>query len=153
VPSFQVIVPRAVRPLVDQLAGQRAGYREVYEQLERDPCAEHFGAYRLAGPLEPAVCGVHLRNGWRLAFTMQPPERPRGRRRVIVLFVGRREPRHRVSDAWTILHDLFGVENPPEGHHKPPCCQGGVPDLHDDALAGFLREIHLLTRGRRMRRG
>lgn len=152
-PSFEVIVPRAVRPLVDQLAGQRAGYVEVYAQLERDPCARHLGAYRLAGPLEPVVCGLHLRNGWRLAFTMQLPERPRGRRRVIVLLVAKREPRHRESDAWTILHDLFGVENPPEGHHKPPCCQASVPDLSDDALDGFLHEVHLLTRGRRRRRG
>lgn len=100
-PGFEVIIPRAVRPLVDQ----RAGYREVYAQLERDPCAE-------------------------------------------VLFVARREPRHRESDAWTILHDLFGVENPPEGHHKQPCCQAGVPDLPDDELDGFLREVHRLTRGR-----
>lgn len=64
---------------------QRAGYGEAYAQLECDPCAAHLSAYRLADPLEPAVCGLHLRDGWRLAFTMQPPERPRGRRRVIVL--------------------------------------------------------------------
>lgn len=84
---------------------------------------------------------------------MQPPQRPRGRRRVIVLFVGRREPRHRASDAWTILHDLVGVENPLEGHHKPPCCQAGVPAIPDDTLDGFLREVHLLTRGRHRRSG
>lgn len=151
-PRFEVIVPRAVRPLVDQLAGQRAGYGEICAQLERDPCAEHLGAYRLSGPLEPAVCGLHLRNGWRLAFTMQAPERPRGRQRVVILFVGRREPRHRTSDAWTILHDIFGVENPPAGHHKPPCCQTGVPDLSDGELDGFLREVQMLTRGRRRQR-
>jgi hypothetical protein len=152
VPRFEVLVPRAVRPLVDQLAGQRAGYREVHAQLERDPCAEHLRAYRLSGPLEPAVCGLHLRNGWRLAFTMQPPERPRGRQRVVILFVGRREPRHRATDAWTILHDLFGVENPPAGDHKPPCCGAGIPDLADEGLDGFLGEVHLLTRGRQRRR-
>jgi len=149
VPRFEVVTPRAVRPLVDQLAGQRAGYREVHAQLERDPCAEHLGAYRLSGPLEPAVCGFHLRNGWRLAFTMQPPERPRGRRRVVILFVGRREPRRRASDAWTILHDLFGVENPPAGHYKPPCCDAGTPELSAHELDGFLGEVQLLTRGRR----
>ncbi|MFL5819025.1 MAG: hypothetical protein ACJ76L_15695 [Conexibacter sp.] len=152
-PRFEAIVPRPVRSLVDELAGQRAGYGEVYAQLERDPCAARLGPYHLTGPLEPAVCGLHLRNGWRLAFTMQPPERPRGRRRVIILLVARREPRQRASDAWTILHDLFAVENPPEGHHKPPCCQASVPDLSDDALDGFLREVRLLTRGRRTRRG
>jgi hypothetical protein len=110
------------------------GYGEAYAQLERDPCAPHLAAYRLAGPLEPAVCGLHLRNGWRLAFTMQPPERRRGRHRVIILLVARRGPRHRASDAWTILQDLFAVGNPPEAHHKLPCCQAGVPDLSDDAL-------------------
>lgn len=151
-PRFDIIVPRAVRPLIDHLAGQRAGYGEVYAQLERDPCAEHLGAYRLSGPLEPAVCGLHLRNGWRLAFTMQPPERPRGRRRVVILFVGRREPRARATDAWTILHDLFGVANPPAGHHKPPCCEGGVPDLPNAELDDFLLEAHRLTRGRRRSR-
>lgn len=140
---------RAVRPLIDQLAGQRAGYQDVYAQFARDPCARQLGAYRLSGPLEPVVCGLHLRNGWRLAFTMQPPERPRGRRRVVILFAGKREPRHRASDAWTVLHDLFGVENPPVGHHKPPCCERDLPEIPDEELGDFLREIRLLTRGRR----
>ncbi len=97
------------------------------------------------------MCGLHLRNGWRLAFTMQPPERPSGRRRVVILFVGKREPRQRASDAWTILHELFGVENPPEGHHKPPCCEVGMPELPNRELDAFLREVSSLPRGRRRR--
>lgn len=147
--GYEVIIPRAVVPLIEQLRGRRAGYAATYAQLERGPCAAALGAYRLSGPLNPAVCGVHLRNGWRLAFTMQPAERDDMLPRVVILFIGQREPRHRRSDAWTILHDLFGVENPPEDHHKPPCCEAALPVLADDELDAFLREVHLLTRGRR----
>ena len=46
-PEFEVVTPRPVRKLVDELAGKRAGYRAVYEQLGRDPCAAQLGAYRL----------------------------------------------------------------------------------------------------------
>ena len=147
--GYEVITPRAVAALIAQLRGQRAGYAAVYAQLERDPCAEVLGAYRLSGPLQPAVCGVHLRNGWRLAFTMQPAEREDTLPRVVILFVGKREPRHRRSDAWTILHDLFGVENPPEDHHKQPCCAATLPVLPENEFDAFLREVQLLTRGRR----
>jgi hypothetical protein len=149
VAQFDVITPRAVRPLVDELAGKGAGYRDVHAQLGRDPCAAHLGAYRLSGPLEPVVCGLHLRRDWRLAFTMQPPERAGEARRVIILFVGRREPRHLDSDAWSVLHDLFGVENPPSGHHQRPCCEAGQPEISDEELDAFLGEVQLMTRGRR----
>jgi hypothetical protein len=147
--DYEVIIPRAVQSLIEQLRGQRAGYAAAYAELARDPCSETLGAYRLSGPLGRSVCGVHLRNEWRLAFTMQPAERDDTLPRVVILFVGKREPRHRVSDAWTILHDLFGVENPPEDHHKPPCCGAALPALADDELDAFLRQVHLLTRGRR----
>ncbi len=49
------------------------------------------GAYRLSGSLEPKVCGVHLRRGYRLAFTMQPPEEEGGLARVVVRYVGKRD--------------------------------------------------------------
>jgi hypothetical protein len=147
--DYEVITPRAVAPLIAQLRGQRAGFAAAYAELERDPCSESLGAYRLSGPLEPSVCGVRLRNEWRLAFTMQPAEREDALPRVVILFVGKREPRHRGSDAWTIVHDLFGVENPPEDHHKPPCCEPALPALADDELDAFLQQVHLLTRGRR----
>jgi hypothetical protein len=64
--DYEVITPRAVAPLIAQLRGQRAGYAAAYAELARDPCSETLGAYRLSGPLEPSVCGVHLRNEWRL---------------------------------------------------------------------------------------
>jgi hypothetical protein len=67
-----MVTPRPVRKLVDELAGKRAGYRAVHEQLSRDPCAPQLGAYRLSGPLAPIVCGVHLKGGFRLAFTIRP---------------------------------------------------------------------------------
>jgi hypothetical protein len=76
--------------------------------------------------------------------------RRRGERpQVVVLFVGRREPRSRASDAWTILHDLFNVENPPENHSKPPCCQQDIPEIPDEQLTEFLRAVRRLTRHRR----
>jgi len=147
--GYEVVTPRAVAPLIAQLKGQRAGYAATYAQLQRDPCDTTLGSYRLSGPLELAVCGLHLRNGWRLAFTMQRAEHEDALPSVVVLFVGKREPRHGTSDVWEVLHDLFGVENPPEGHHKPPCCEDAAPELPQDELDAFLRQLALLTRGRR----
>lgn len=144
--AYEVVTPRAVSPLIEALQGKRAGYREVYENLRRDPCADHVGAYRLSGPLEPKVCGVHLRRGYRLAFTMQPPEEEGGPARVVVLYVGKREPRHRKTDVWTVLHDLFGVKNPPDSHVKPRCCETDVPDIDDAELDAFLKELRRLRR-------
>jgi hypothetical protein len=86
-----------VRKLIDGLAAKRAGYQRVYAQLSRDPCASELRAYRLAGPLELIVCGVHLDRGYRLAFTMQPPEAVGQPTRVVILYVGLREPSHRLA--------------------------------------------------------
>jgi hypothetical protein len=150
--DFQVVTPRAVRPLIDDLAGKGAGYRRIHKELQRDPCAQALGAYRLSGPLEPIVCGVHLNRGFRLAFTMQPPEQPDGPTRVVILYVGKREPRHSESDVWTVLHDLFGVDNPPAGHEQPPCCDDGLPAISGDELTTFLDELQRMARGRRSKR-
>jgi len=144
--AYEVVTPRAVSPLIEALQGKRAGYREVHENLQRDPCADQLGAYRLSGSLEPKVCGVHLRRGYRLAFTMQPPEEEGGLARVVVLYVGKREPRHRDRDVWTVLHDLFGVTNPPGNHVKPPCCATDVPDIDDADLDEFLKELRRFHR-------
>ena len=143
-----MVTPRPVRKLVDELAGKRAGYRGVYEQLGRDPCAAQLGAYRLSGPLAPIVCGVHLKRDFRLAFTIQPSDGPGVPNRVVILYVGRREPRQRDSDVWTVLHDLFGVENPPSDHLRPPCCDDGPPQVSQAELDGFLDELQRMTRGR-----
>jgi hypothetical protein len=94
------------------------------------------------------VCGVHLDRGYRLAFAMQPPETVGQPNRVVILYVGLREPNHRHSDIWTILHDLFGVENPPVDHDRPPCCEGSVPEIEQDDLDEFLRDLQRMIRGR-----
>jgi hypothetical protein len=97
------------------------------------------------------VCGVHLKRGYRLAFTTQPPLVPNDDDRtvVIVLYVGKREPGHRTdNDVWDLFHDLFGLENPPAGHEKPPCCKGALPEITDADLDGFLRALSRLQRGR-----
>lgn len=48
-------------------------------------------AYRLSGPLQPIVCGVHLRNGYRLAYTTQEHAGTRGGRDVVILYVGKND--------------------------------------------------------------
>jgi hypothetical protein len=144
--AYCVLIPPAVQRLVDGLVGKSAGYAEKRRQLGQDPCAADLGAYRLSGPLRPKVCGMWLKNGYRLAFTMQPPLGEDARERVVILYVGRREPRHRQSDVWTLLHDLFGVENPPENHHKPPCCEDGVPLVDDRELRSFEKALGNLRR-------
>ena len=146
-----MVTPRPVRTLVDELVGKQAGSRTVYEQLRRDPCAKQLGAYRLSGPLAPIVCGVHLKRDFRLAFTIQPPDDPEGPTRVVILYVGQREPRHTESDVWTVLHDLFGVENPPADPLRPPCCDDGLPEVSQPELDAFLDELQRMTRGRRVR--
>lgn len=160
---YCVVIPSAVQALVEGLSGKSAGYADKLRRLGQDPCADDLGAYRLSGPLGPKVCGLHLRNGYRLAFTIQPPSSGDPRERIVVLYVGKREPRHRDADVWTLLHDLFGVENPPEGHHKPPCCEEGQPALDDAEVDAFLRSlaaalrhasrVRTASRGGRARRG
>lgn len=149
--TFNVVIPTPVQVEVNKLAGKRAGYGEVRRQLGSDPCAASLGAYRLSGPLEPIVCGMHLKRGYRLAFTTQPPlvsdEDPRTV--VVVLYVGKREPGHRTdTDMWDVLHDLFGVDNPPTGHDKPACCESSIPSIADAELDDFLRTLRRVQRGR-----
>lgn len=150
--NYEVITRRAVRPFIEALEGKRAGYRDAYERLERDPCSDDLGAYRLSGPLEPIVCGVHLKRGYRLAFTMQPPEKKGGQERVVILYVGKREPRHGETDIWNVLHDLFGASNPPDNHLKPKCCETDLPEISDADLDEFLKAARALTRKARPKR-
>ena len=133
---FNVLVPPPVQRQINALAGKRAGYQNVRTLLGIDPCHPDLKAYRLSGPLAPVVCGLHLKRGYRLAFTTQPPLTPKqdARIQVVVLYAGRREPGHRTnSDVWDVLHDLFAVDNPPAGHDKPPCCHGHLPAIHPES--------------------
>lgn len=66
----------------------------------------------------------------------------------MILYVGKREPRHRDDDIWEVLHDLFSVDNPPAGHNKPPCCQEDLPQLDQAELDAFLRRLRQFRRGR-----
>lgn len=118
-------------------------------QLARDPCDPAIGAYRLSGPLAAVVCGVRLNRGHRLAFSMQPSPARGARPRVVILYVGTREPGHRGSqDVWDLLHDLFGVQNPPADHDKPPCCEDQAPTIADEQLDEFVRSLRRVQRGR-----
>lgn len=66
-----------------------------------------------------------------------------------MLYVGKRQAGHRSDDdVWDVLHELFGVENPPAEHRKPACCDGGLPEIDDDQLAAFLAELRRAQRGR-----
>jgi hypothetical protein len=148
---FNVLVPSPVQREVEALAGKRAGYQDVRKLLGIDPCHADLRAYRLSGPLAPIVCGLHLKRGYRLAFTTQPPLAPSEdvRTQVVVLYVGKREPGHRTdTDVWDVLHDLFAVDNPPAGHDKPPCCQGSLPAVDPEVLSTFLKALRQVQRGR-----
>lgn len=158
---WDVVVRRELRPVIDALKGQRAGYGDAYAQLQRDPCVEYPTAkenpatkekrpfaYRLSGPLGPKVCGVRLKRGYRLAFTMGPSTEKKYQGRVHVLYVGERDTRDRRGDVWQIVHDLFGVENPPADHVRPPCCDSGFPVLDEQELADFMAAMRKLVRGK-----
>lgn len=149
--AFNVLVPPPVQAEINALAGKRAGYGNARRLLGTDPCHPDLKAYRLSGPLAPVVCGAHLKQGYRLAFTTQSPLVPDedDRTLVVVLYVGKREPGHRTkNDVWDVLHDLFHVENPPSGHDKPPCCDTAMPQIDDNDLDAFLTALRRLQRGR-----
>jgi hypothetical protein len=48
---------------------------------------------------------------------------------------------------WQIVHDLFGVKNPPADHDRPPCCDSGLPVLDEQELADFMNALRKLLRG------
>jgi hypothetical protein len=147
--AWEIVQPPQLDPQLQALAGKRAGLRVRLEMLARDPCDPTLKAYRLSGVLQPKVCGVRLDRGYRLAFTTQPPLGEGDKSRVVVLYVGKREPGHRTdTDIWETLHDLFGEENPPTGHTKPTCCETELPTIDEGALASFLKAVARMNRGR-----
>lgn len=149
--GWELVQPAALDPQLKALAGRRAGLQRRLQLLRADPCDPALGAYRLSGPLAPVVCGLHLDRGYRLAFSTQPALTPEDRPRVVLLYVGRREPGHRADrpiDVWDILHDLFGIENPPAGHDKPPCCDHDQPTISDEDLMAFLKTLRRVNRRR-----
>jgi hypothetical protein len=161
---WDVVVRRELRPVIDALAGKRTGYGDAYAQLQRDPCVEYPTAkkssttegkrpfaYRLSGPLAPKVCGVRLKRGYRVAFTMGPSDDKKYQGSVHVLYVGERDTRDRTGDVWQILHDLFGVENPLADHDRPPCCDSDLPVLDEQELDDFMAALRKLLRGKRKR--
>lgn len=150
-----ILIPPAVQLEVNKLAGKGAGFAEAVGQLKLDPCnlgapKDVIKAYRLSGPLQPIVCGVHLRNGYRLAYTTQERAGPRGGRDVVILYVGKKDdPAYeRGNDMWDVVHDLFGTDNPPTAHLKPPCCEQDWPTIDPDALDEFTARLQQVQRGR-----
>jgi hypothetical protein len=146
-PGLEIYVAPAVQRVIDDLRGKRLGLGHTLRELARDPCSAQLDARRLSGPLAPVVCGIHLSRGYRLAFTVQPKTRAHDAR-VVVLYVGKRDTRHRSHDIWEVLHDLFEVENPPSEHDRPPCCAEGLPDISDAELSDFMVRLRHLLRGR-----
>jgi hypothetical protein len=149
---WKVIARSQVRPLIGAASRSRAGYPAAYVQLERDPCHTHPSgrpfAYRITGPLGTKVCGLHLKNGYRLAFSTRESEDPSYEGIVEVLYVGTRDTRDRSRDVWNIVHDLFGAENPRAGHERPACCRDGLPRVSDEELEEFTARLRRLLRGR-----
>jgi hypothetical protein len=62
--------------------------------------------------------------------------------------VGKRDTRRRCGDVWEVLHDLFGVENPPDEHDRPPCCEDSTPSISEAELDDFLRRLRRVQRKR-----
>lgn len=146
---WEVLVRRELGPLLDAIRGKKAGFAEFVKSLEQDPCQEFSSpdggtrplAYRLTGELQPKVCGAHLKGPYRVAFSMRPPDHEDIDGIVDVLYIGERDTRNRARDVWTIVHDLFGVENPPAGHERPSCCEGGRPEISVEELHEFMRRL------------
>jgi hypothetical protein len=146
---WDIYQPPELDPQLDALAGQRAGLRHCLDLLSRDPCHPGVDGYRLSGPLAPIVWGAHLSRGYRIAYSTQPALTESDRPRVVVLYVGKREPGHqRNGDIWEVLHDLFDADNPVVGHTKPPCCERDLPEIDYDALSAFLQALRRVNRGR-----
>jgi len=111
----------------------------LYTARSVGPCVPK--AYRLSGPLERWVCGLHLPGGWRIAYSADEAAR-----RLIVLFIDVYDG----DDVWDELHALLGVVNPEENHPQPPCCEAGVlerlPDRYlqrlESDLFDHLKEKH-----------
>lgn len=53
-----------------------------------------------------------------------------------------------LAPEWDVLHELFGVGNPPGRHVKPPCCESEMPEIDYDVLDVFLRTLRRFNRGR-----
>jgi len=149
---WEIYQPSELDRQLEALAGRRAGLGNCLRLLSQDACHPDVGGYRLSGPLAPVVCGAHLKRGYRIAYSMQLPLTANDKPRVVVLYVGKREPSHRgATDVWDVLHDLFDVGNPPVGHHKSPCCDAGLPRIDHEALSTFLRALAQADRRRRRR--
>jgi hypothetical protein len=146
-PGIEIYVAPAVERVIDDLRGKRLGLGDALRGLARDPCSAELNARRLSGPLAPVVCGIHLSQGYRLAFSLQPKTRAHSAR-VVVLYVGKRDTRRRRGDIWDVLHDLFKVDNPPDEHDRPPCCEDSIPHISEAELDDFLQRLRRVQRGR-----
>jgi hypothetical protein len=122
--------------VINALAGKRAGYGEAYAQLQRDPCVQYPTvkespttkgerpfAYRLSGPLESKVCGVRLKRGYRLAFTMG------------------------ASTGVEVPGMHRGAVRRQADHLRPPCCESGLPNIDEQDLTDFMAALRKLLRG------
>ena len=146
---WDIYQPPELDPQLAALAGRRAGLRRCLELLSEDACHPDVGGYRLSGPLAPIVCGAHLNRGYRVAYSTQSALTASDRPRVVVLYVGKKEPGHqRDGDVWDVLHDLFHATNPTIGHTKPPCCDGDLPEIDYDVLNAFLHALRRFNRRR-----
>lgn len=101
---WEIYQPPELDPQLEALTGKGAGLRKTLALLSQNPCHPDVGGYRLSGPLATVVCGAHLKRGYRIAYTTQPALTADDRPRVVVLYVGKREPRHSTpSDLWDVV--------------------------------------------------
>lgn len=131
-----------------------AGLKNCIRELLRDPCTRGHRVdpdspicYQLSGPLEPVVCGTHLKNDWRLAYTTIPNEEDRGLRDLVVLMYGPKDDKELYGidkDMWEFLHTHFGVTSPAVDHDKPPCCTEYWPAVDADDLDQFEHSLRMI---------
>lgn len=143
---WDVQVLAGLHRFINQFDQQRRGYlQNVIAELRDDPCRTYKAAdghqearfYRLSGSLARAICGGHMQDQWRLAFTLQPAESEEFQGTVLILYVDRYIDR---IDPWKDLHRLFGASSPSK-HDKPPCCDGDLKPISKDALDRFERNV------------
>jgi hypothetical protein len=103
----------------------RAAFDAALIALGLDPCAVP-DSYRLTGPLEHAVCGVHLSyRNWRIAYTVN-----RAEHFVLVIFVDNYYASGAApNDPWVHLHQLCDLVNPADDHRKPDCCDASLAPI------------------------
>ena len=135
---WDVVFSPFLEPFLSRLRRvERTYLKNIRDALASNPCDPRF--YRLSGDLGAFLCGGHMQDDWRVAFTIQKSEDAAFAGQVYVLYIDRRQVLNR--DVWVDLFALFGRENPESGHTKPPCCDDVFETIDDETFNHFAEEV------------